>query len=159
MDGDTLTHGKQPPHDRGRGKAGEDVVCAGEVCEVWQHDGLSAALPPHVHLTALGLCCRGVCGVTGGDLHNPGAGRRRSPKAGSNGEGHRERIHAGGEGTKGKEHQSDSYTSLILPTLEITGLLIPLLCIFCKVILAEITAVTPQRGYERAVPHTTLKTG
>lgn len=65
------------------------------------------------------------------------------------------------ERTKGRggRHQSDSQTSLILPTLEFTGLLVRLLCIFCKLILAEITAVTPRGGYERATPHTTLKTG
>lgn len=167
-----LTHGKQPPHHRRRGEAGEDVVRAGEVREMWQHDGLSAALPPHVHLTALGLRRRGVCGVTGGYLHDPGGGRRRGQNNGKQWRrpkwrtaGTRGRIHAGGEGTKGKEkgrggkHQSDSHTSLTLPTLQIAGLLVQLLCIFCKLILAEMSAVTPREAYKRATPQIILKTG
>lgn len=35
-----------------------------------QHDGLTPALAPHVHLTTLGLSGRRVSGVTGGDLHD-----------------------------------------------------------------------------------------
>lgn len=46
----SLTHRHEPPHDRGRGEAGEDVVSVDEVCEVWPDDGLTPALTPHVHL-------------------------------------------------------------------------------------------------------------
>lgn len=69
--GREITHGQEPPHDGGRGQAGEDVVGAGEVGEVGQQDALAPALAPHVHLAALGLCGRRVRGVTGGDLHDP----------------------------------------------------------------------------------------
>lgn len=46
----SLTHRQQPPHDGGRGEAGEDVVGVGEVCEVGHDDGLTPTLTPHVHL-------------------------------------------------------------------------------------------------------------
>lgn len=66
-----VTHGQEPPHDGGRGEAGEHVVRAREVREVGQQDALAPALAPHVHLAALGLCGRRVRGVRGGDLHDP----------------------------------------------------------------------------------------
>lgn len=49
------TYREKPPHNRGGGEAGEDVVGAGKVCEVRKDDGLSPALAPHVHLATLGL--------------------------------------------------------------------------------------------------------
>lgn len=49
------TYREKPPHNRGGGEAGEDVVGAGKVCEVREDDGLSPALAPHVHLATLGL--------------------------------------------------------------------------------------------------------
>lgn len=52
-----MLHGHKPPHDRGCGEAGEDVVSVGEVREVRQDDGLAPTLTPHVHLPTLGLGC------------------------------------------------------------------------------------------------------
>lgn len=46
----SLTHRHEPPHDGGRGEAGEDVVGVGEVREVWHDDGLTPTLTPHIHL-------------------------------------------------------------------------------------------------------------
>lgn len=66
-----LTHGEKPPHHWRGGEACKDIVGAGKVCEVRQHYRLAPALAPHVHLTTLGLSSRCVCGVTGGDFHNP----------------------------------------------------------------------------------------
>ena len=50
-----LTHGQQPPHNRGGGEAGKYVIRGAEVCEVGQDDGLAPALAPHEHLATLRL--------------------------------------------------------------------------------------------------------
>lgn len=119
-------------------------VFAAEVCVEWQA-AISTIL---------------VEGGGGVKITGSNGGRQGGGEQGHE-EGYMQEERAQRERTKGKggRHQSDSHTSLILPTLEFTGLLVRLLCVFCKLILAEITAVTPRGGYERATPHTTLKTG
>lgn len=65
-----LTHRQEMPGDCWCGKAGEDIVSAGEVCEVRGGHGLTPTLTPHQHLTA--LCFRHWCvtGMTCSNLHH-----------------------------------------------------------------------------------------
>lgn len=46
----SLTHRHEAPHNGWRSEAGKDVVCVGEVREVWQDNGLAPALTPHKNL-------------------------------------------------------------------------------------------------------------
>lgn len=65
-----LTHRQKMPGDCRCGKACEDIVSVGEVCEVRVGHSLTPTLTPHQHLTT--LCFRHWCvtGVTCSNLHH-----------------------------------------------------------------------------------------
>lgn len=65
-----LTHGEKAPGDSRGGEAGEHIVGAAEVGEVWKDHRLAPALAPHVHMPTLALGGRCVGRVTGCNLYD-----------------------------------------------------------------------------------------